>query len=129
MSETIIIAIIGIVASAISSFITWLVTRRKYNSEVEGSDIKNLQETLEFYKKITVENKNALEYYIKIVEDERVRNYIITTMTLKLLDKSCTKENCLERQFYTDAEIDEIFDIINKRHAIKGEPQETNPNK
>ena len=55
----------GILAGTISSVVTWLLTRRKYNSEVENGNIQNMQEALEFYKTISDDYKRRLEDEIK----------------------------------------------------------------
>lgn len=50
----------GILAGTISSVVTWLLTRRKYNSEVENGNIQNMQESLEFYVKLADDYKKRL---------------------------------------------------------------------
>ena len=55
----------GILAGTISSVVTWLLTRKKYNSEVENGNIQNMQEALEFYKTISDDYKRRLEDEIK----------------------------------------------------------------
>ena len=55
----------GILAGILSSVVTWLLTRKKYNSEVENGNIQNMQEALEFYK--TFRSASAL-----LLEDTRV---------------------------------------------------------
>ena len=51
----------GILAGILSSVVTWLLTRKKYNSEVENGNIQNMQEALEFYKTISDDYKRRLE--------------------------------------------------------------------
>ena len=55
----------GILAGTLSSVVTWLLTRRKYNSEVENGNIQNMQEALEFYKTLSDDYKTRLEDEIK----------------------------------------------------------------
>ena len=45
----------------VSNWITWFLSRRKYNSEVDGTLIKNLQESLAFYTKVCDDNQRRLE--------------------------------------------------------------------
>ena len=40
--------------------ITWLLTRRKYNTEVEHNSIENMEGSLEFYEKLTASNNKIL---------------------------------------------------------------------
>lgn len=54
--------IIGtVVASLVTGFSTWFFTKRKYNSEVDNNLIKNMQESLDFYKSLADDNKARLE--------------------------------------------------------------------
>ena len=55
MDVKIILALIGIGASIITSFVTYLLTRRKYNTEVDSQKIKNMSDTFELYKKVQTE--------------------------------------------------------------------------
>lgn len=55
----------GILAGTLSSVLTWLLTKKKYNSEVENDNIQNMQEALEFYKAISDDYKIRLEDEIK----------------------------------------------------------------
>lgn len=50
----------GILAGTISSIVTWVLTRKKYNSEVENENIQNMQESLEFYVKLADDYKQRL---------------------------------------------------------------------
>lgn len=45
----------------VSNWITWFLSRKKYNSEVDGTLIKNLQESLAFYTKVCDDNQRRLE--------------------------------------------------------------------
>ena len=55
MDVKIILALIGLGASIITSFVTYLLTRRKYNTEVDSQKIKNMSDTFELYKKVQTE--------------------------------------------------------------------------
>ena len=48
MNTEIIIALIGILYTVISSWVSWFLTRRKYNSEVDNTTIQNVSESLQF---------------------------------------------------------------------------------
>ena len=60
MSTEIIIALIGVFSTIVSSWTTWFLTRKKYNSEVENENIQNMQESLEFYVKLADDYKQRL---------------------------------------------------------------------
>lgn len=61
----IITAIIGFFTTVGGSVTTWFLGRKKYNSEVDQSNIKNMQEALEFYKTISDDYKKRLEEEIQ----------------------------------------------------------------
>lgn len=54
-------SIIGVVCTGLSSFITWLFTRRKYNTEVEHNNIENMGGSLEFYERLSDSNNRILQ--------------------------------------------------------------------
>ena len=61
----IITAIIGVLSNIITGWTSWFITRKKYNSEVDNNLIQNMQESLEFYKKLSDDNRARLEEFIK----------------------------------------------------------------
>lgn len=58
--DLIVTSIIGVVCTGLSSLITWLFTRRKYNTEVEHNNIENMEGSLEFYEKLTASSNKIL---------------------------------------------------------------------
>lgn len=56
---------VGIITTVISGWTSWFFARRKYNSEVDNNLIKNMQQSLEFYKKLSDDNKNRLDEVLK----------------------------------------------------------------
>lgn len=58
--DLIVTSIIGVVCTGLSSLITWLLTRRKYNTEVEHNNIENMGGSLEFYERLTASNNKIL---------------------------------------------------------------------
>lgn len=77
-SGIIITSIIGLVVTIITSLITWLLSRRKYNSEVDHNNIENMEGSLEFYEKLSASNN-------KILEDILERSEKLAESNLKLL--------------------------------------------
>ena len=57
MSDIVINGLVGI----ISSIIAWLLAKRKYNADVDKSVIDNMQKALDFYTKLSDDNKNRLD--------------------------------------------------------------------
>lgn len=58
--DLIVTSIIGVVCTGLSSLITWLFTRRKYNTEVEHNNIENMEGSLEFYERLTASSNKIL---------------------------------------------------------------------
>ena len=58
--DLIVTSIIGVVCTGLSSFITWLLARRKYNTEVEHNNIENMGGSLEFYERLSASNNKIL---------------------------------------------------------------------
>lgn len=60
MTEIIFTAVAGLVTTIGSSFATWFFSKRKYNSEVDNNLIKNMQESLDFYRTLSDDYKTRL---------------------------------------------------------------------
>lgn len=60
MTEIIVTAAIGLLTTVVSSWSTWVFARKKYNSEVDHNLIDNMKESLEFYERLSNDNKNRL---------------------------------------------------------------------
>lgn len=66
MTEILITGGVGIVSSIISAWAGWFFARKKYNSEVDGNLIENMQKSLEFYKNLSDDTEQRLD---KVLED------------------------------------------------------------
>lgn len=93
-SGILITALIGIVTTFTSGFTAWFFARKKYNSEVDNNLIKNMQESLDFYKKLSDDNKSRLDEVLKRndnLEEEvkELRQQVMSLMTSICTDLSC----------------------------------------
>lgn len=68
----------SVVTSGLASIITWLLTRKKYHSEVDHNNIENMESSLEFYEKLSSSNN-------KILSDILERSEKLAESNLKLL--------------------------------------------
>ena len=66
MDSTIIVALIGVV----STFITYFLTKRKYNAEVSSKEIENMSSSFDLYKKMTNETITAQNKKIELLQRE-----------------------------------------------------------
>ena len=90
----IITAIIGIVTSFTSAWVSWFFTRKKYSAEVDENIIHNMNESLEFYKKLSDDNRNRLDLMIKNNEEleeemKDLRKQVGILMTYMCTDLTC----------------------------------------
>lgn len=96
--EIIITGFVGLVTTVASSLISWALARKKYNSEVDNNLIQNMQESLDFYKKLSDDNRTRLEEVLKRNEDleEEVRE--LRTQLFSLMSSICTDLTCQIRR-------------------------------
>ena len=90
----IITAITGIVASFTSAWVSWFFTRKKYSAEVDENVIHNMDESLEFYKKLSDDNRSRLDLMIKNNEEleeemKDLRKQVNVLMTYMCTDLTC----------------------------------------
>lgn len=93
-SGILITALIGIVTTFTSGFTAWFFARKKYNSEVDNNLINNMKQSLEFYQKLSDDNKQRLEEALKRsenLEDEvkELRQQVMNLMATICTDLSC----------------------------------------
>lgn len=65
----IITGVVGLVTTIASSLITWLLSRKKYNAEVNHDEIVNMKESLEFYKDLSESNQRTLTEILERSEE------------------------------------------------------------
>lgn len=131
MTTTIIATICGIITTAASSFITWFLSKKKYHSEVEGSNIQNMKEALDFYIKLAddtnkrladeirehneevkaLKQENTLlkqeikeqeSKFVALIEDNRKEINLMKNQMLSVYGQVCLKLQCTERKMVPD---------------------------
>lgn len=98
MKTEIIIALIGILSNIITGFLSWFLTRKKYNTEVDSGLIKNMKESLEFYKTLSNDNKERLEEVLKRNEKQEKELAELRGQVLSLLGNLCMDLSCQLRK-------------------------------
>lgn len=76
--DVVLTAIVGALCTAFTGWITWLLSRKKYKTEVDHNSIENMDSSLEFYEKLSSSNN-------KILEDILERSEKLAESNLKLL--------------------------------------------
>lgn len=92
--ETLITGGIGLLTTVVSAITSWLFARKKYNSEVDHNLIENMENSLEFYKKLSDDNKTRLEEMAernKILEAEiqELRKQMLNLTMNICMDLTC----------------------------------------
>lgn len=70
MEAGIISTIVGVVCTTIASAVTFLLTKRKYNSEVDSTVIQNINSAFDAYKKTMEATVELLQKRISQLEQE-----------------------------------------------------------
>lgn len=103
--DVIITACIGLLTTISSAGASWFFARRKYNSEVDNNLIKNMQDSLEFYKKLSDDNKERLEEVLRRNEELEKRDEALEaevrqlrTQMFNLMSQICMDLTCKVRQ-------------------------------
>ena len=70
MDWTVIItAIVGVVCTSVTSLVTWLLSKKKYQAEVKHDSIENMDSSLSFYERLSDSNNKILsEILVKYEE-------------------------------------------------------------
>lgn len=63
-------AIIGTLSTIVSAYVSHIVTKRKYNAEVDNSQIHNMSEALTFYKDLCDDNRERLNVLSLTIKDQ-----------------------------------------------------------
>ena len=88
----------GIITTVISGWTSWFFARRKYNSEVDNNLIENMQQSLEFYKKLSDDNKNRLDEVLKRNAELEQEIKDLRKLMFSLMNSICTDLTCQLRK-------------------------------
>lgn len=110
MMTEIVIALTGLFCTTVSSIITFLLTKKKYNTEVDSQQIDNMNKSFELYKKMMEE---ALE------SQERTMKATIDAQNTKI--NELQKENESLRQQINQLQM-QLISLVGNIHANPGIP-------
>lgn len=85
---------VGFLTTIVSGWTSWFFARKKYNSEVDNNLIKNMNESLEFYTRLSEDNKLRLDRALSRNEElekevKELRQQVMGLMTSICTDLSC----------------------------------------
>ena len=94
MNDILITGAVGLVSTIVSGWVSWIFARKKYNTEVDSNLIQNMKESLDFYRKLSDDNRERLEEVLKrneVLEQEvgELRKQMFSLMGSLCLDLSC----------------------------------------
>lgn len=89
---------VGIITTVISGWTSWFFARRKYNSEVDNNLIENMQQSLEFYKKLSDDNKNRLDEVLKRNAELEQEMRDLRKQMFSFMNSICTDLTCQLRK-------------------------------
>lgn len=89
---------VGIITTVISGWTSWFFARRKYNSEVDNNLIENMQQSLEFYKKLSDDNENRLDEVLKRNAELEQEIRDLRRQMFSLMNSICTDLTCQLRK-------------------------------
>lgn len=89
---------VGIITTVISGWTSWFFARRKYNSEVDNNLIKNMQQSLEFYKKLSDDNENRLDEVLRRNAELEQEIRDLRKQMFSLMNSICTDLTCQLRK-------------------------------
>lgn len=89
---------VGIITTVISGWTSWFFARRKYNSEVDNNLIENMQQSLEFYKKLSDDNKNRLDEVLRRNAELEQEIKDLRKQMFSLMNSICTDLTCQLRK-------------------------------
>lgn len=89
---------VGIITTVISGWTSWFFARRKYNSEVDNNLIENMQQSLEFYRKLSDDNRNRLDEVLKRNAELEQEIRDLRKQMFSLMNSICTDLTCQLRK-------------------------------
>ena len=92
--DVLITGAVGVVSSIISAWTSWFFARKKYNSEVDNNLIENMQDSLNFYKQLSDDNRKRLDDVLKRNENlekevKELKKQIFNLMSYICVDLTC----------------------------------------
>ena len=85
---------VGLLTTIVSGWTSWFFARKKYNSEVDNNLIENMQDSLNFYKQLSDDNKKRLDDVLKRNEEldkeiQELRKQLFNLMSSICVDLTC----------------------------------------
>ena len=92
--QVIVTGIVGLITTITSGFVSWLFAKKKYNAEVDSNVIENMKQSLEFYTKLSDDNKARLEEALKRNENLEREISQLRQQVFDLMNNICYDITC-----------------------------------
>lgn len=103
--QVIVTGIVGLITTITSSWFSWFLAKKKYNTEVDGALIANMQESLDFYTKLSDDNKSRLDEALRRNDqlekaNDQLREEVsqLRQQVFELMNNICYTLRCDARQ-------------------------------
>lgn len=97
-TEVVITGILGLITTVLSGWTSWFYTRKKYNSEVDNNLILNMKNSLEFYEKLSNDNRDRLEEVLQRNSELEQELKELKKQMFNLMASICTDLTCQVRK-------------------------------
>lgn len=89
---------IGLATTIVGSWTSWFFTRKKYDSEVDSNLIRNMKESLDFYEKLSTDNRDRLEEALRRNAELEHEVRDLRDQMFKLMSSICVDLTCQLRK-------------------------------
>lgn len=89
---------IGLITTIVSGWTSWFFARKKYDSEVDSNLINNMRESLDFYEKLSTDNRERLEEALKRNAELEQEVKELRKQMFNLMSSICTDLTCQLRK-------------------------------
>lgn len=96
--QVIVTGIVGLITTVASGFVSWLFAKKKYNAEVDSNVIENMKQSLEFYIKLSDDNKERLEEALKRNENLEREMIQLRQQIFTFMNNVCYNLQCVVRE-------------------------------
>lgn len=110
-SEVVLTGVIGLFTTILSGWVSWFFARKKYNSEVDHNLIENMENSLEFYRKLSDDNKVRLEEVLEKNKNLEREVQELRRQVLNLTMNICMNLTCSNRVSNYSSQLVEPEDI------------------
>ena len=113
--DVIITGLIGFISTIVSGWVTWFFTRKKYNAEVDQTLVQNMKESLDFYKKLSDDNRDRLQEVLKRNDELEEEIKKLRDQMFSIMSQICLSVQCPARVSNRNLYNENIKNITNNK--------------